>query len=160
MQPLSIKPAEEADIQAFLNLGKAIGKVPGVWGKNPQSDFYDLVKKMKEGKVIFLLAILGKEMIVGFVVAYLFKKLDPTEFDPKSCTIGVAVHPNFRKRGIGTTLIKYGLKEAKKRGIETVYISTGIENIAMQKLAEKLGFIKYAILERDGWNFSRYRRKI
>jgi len=160
MQPLSIRPAKDADLEEFLSLAKAIGKVPGVWGKGRRSDFYNYLKEMKEGKIIFLLAILEEVKIVGFSTVKLFKRLDPSEFDPKSCTIGVAVHPNYRRQGVGTQLIEYGLKEAKKRGIETVYTSTGIENIALQKIAEKLGFIRYAVLERDGWKFPRYKRKI
>ena len=150
MQPLSIRPAKDADLEDFLSLAEAIGKVSGVWGNDPRSDFYSYLKEMKEGKIIFLLAIF-EEKIVGFSTVKLFKRLVPSEFDPKSCTIGVAVHPNYRRQGVGTQLIEHGLKEAKKRGIE---------NIAMQKIAEKLGFIKYAVLERDGWKFPRYKRKI
>jgi len=160
MQSLSIKAAVESDLQAFLDLGRATGEIPGLWGKNPEDNFYNMLRKMKDGKVILLVGSFGQDMIVGFVVVYMFKKLDPSGFDSKSCTVGVAVHPNFRKRGIGTKLIEHGLREAKEQGIETAYISTGIENVAMQKLAEKLGFVKYAVLERDGSKFPRYKREI
>jgi len=160
MQPAPIRPARKADLEEFLSLAEAIGKVLGVWGKDPRSDFHNYLKEMKEDKITFLLAIFEQEKIVRFSTVKLFKRLDPSESDPKSCTIGVAVHPNHGRQGVGTQLIEYGLKEAKKRGIETIYTSTGNENIAMQKLAEKLGFIKYAVVERDGWKFPRYKRKI
>jgi len=145
---------------AFLELGRVIGKVPGVWGKNPQDDFLDHLQAMKEGKKIFLFGISKKHILIGFVVVHLFKRLDPTRFDRESCTIGVAVHPEYRRRDIGTQLIQRALKEAKERGIREVYTSTGIENIGMQRLAEKLGFIRYAIIEKNGWKFTRYKREI
>jgi len=160
MQPLLIKLARLEDMTAFLELGRTIGEVPGVWGKNPQEDFIDHLQAMKKGKEIFLLVISKKYMIIGFVVVHLFKRLDPTGFDRQSCTVGVAVHPEYRRRGIGTQLIQRALKEAKEHGIEEVYTSTGIENIGMQRLAEKLGFIRYAIIEKNGWKFTRYKREI
>jgi len=160
VQSLLIRPAKKVDMEGFLNLARAIGEVPGVWGENPRSDFYGYLKEVKEDKVTFLLAVVEQNKIVGFSVVKFFKRLDPSGFDPKSCIVGVAVHPDYRRRGIGTKLIEYGLEEAKKRGIETAYTSTGIDNIAMQQLAQKLGFTKYAVLERDGWKFPRYKRKI
>jgi len=160
MQSLLIRPAKEVDIQGFLNMARAMGDVSGVWGKDPRRDFYRYLKEMKEDKVTFLLAVVEQNKIIGFSVVKFFKRLDPSGFDPKSCTVGVAVHPEYRRRGVGTKLIEYGLKEAKKRGIETAYTSTGIDNIAMQQLAQKLGFTKYAVLERDGGKFPRYKRKI
>ena len=160
MRGASVRPARETDLQAFLELGEAMGNTPGVWKRNPQSDFHDLLSKMKEGKKIFLLCSLGQGAIAGFAIMHLFRRLDPSGFDPKSCTVGVAVHPNYRRQGIGTKLIQYGLMEAKVRGIETAYTSTGIENIGMQKLAEKLGFTRYAVPEKDGTTFPRYKRQI
>jgi len=159
MRQITIRPAVEDDLEAFLKLGEAIGNPPGVWKNNSKSDFHDLQERMKEGEKIFLLAIIGHK-IIGFVVIHLFRRLDPTGYDPKSCTVGVVVHPGYRKQGIGARLVRQGLKEAKTRGIETAYISTGIENIAMQKLAEKLGFTQYAIIEKEGWRFPRYKRRI
>jgi len=160
MQPTLTRPAREVDLEGFLDLAKAIGDVPSVWGKDPKTDFFDYLKEMKEGKTILLLAIVEHGKIVGFSTAHLFKRLDPSASDPESCKVGVAVHPDYRRRGIGTKLIEHGLLEAKKRGIRTVYTSTAIENFAMQKLAEKIGFVKYAVLERNGQEFPRYKLTI
>ena len=159
-QSLSIRPAKEDDMQAFLTLGKAIGDVPGVWGKNAQSDFLTYSEDMRKGGMMLLLAFVEHKKLVGFSTVKFFRRLDPSGFDPKSCTIGVAVHPSYRRRGIGTELIKHSLEEAKRQGFETAYTSTGIENVAMQKLAEKCGFTKYAILEWNNRKFPRYKRRI
>jgi len=160
MQPTLIRPARDTDLEGFLDLAKAIGNISGVWGKDPKNDFCDYLKEMNEGKTILLLAIAEHGKIVGFSTVHLFKRLDPSLFDPQSCKVGVAVHSDYRRRRIGTKLIEHGLLEAKKRGIRTVYTSTGIENFAMQKLAEKLGFVKYAILVKNGLKFPRYKRNI
>lgn len=160
MGTLLIRPAEQMDLEGFLSLSRAIGKVPGVWGEDPRKDFYGYIKDMEENRLAFLLAVFEQKEIIGFSVVKFYKRLDPSEYDPTSCTIGVAVHPVYRRRGIGIELIECGLKEARKRAIETVYTSTFIDNVAMQKLAEKLGFFKYAVIERDGTKFPRYKRKV
>lgn len=53
----------------------------------------------------------------------------------------VGVHPKYWQKGLGTALLSHGLSELKKRGIKTVELGTSSENIAMQKLAGKAGFI-------------------
>jgi GNAT superfamily N-acetyltransferase len=160
MGSLLIRLAEQADLEGFLGLARAIGEDHDVRGRDPRSDFYGYLKDMKEDRLAFLLAFVGQKGLVGLSVVRFHKRLDPSEYDPTSCTIGVAVHPDFRRRGIGTALIERGLEEARKRAIETAYTSTFMDNIAMQKLAEKVGFIKYAVIERDGLQFPRYRRKV
>ena len=160
MESLLIRPAEQADLEGFLSLARAIGEGNGIWGEDPRMDFQGYIRDMKEDRLTLLLAFVGKKEIVGFSVIKFYKRLDPSEYDPTSCTIGVAVHPDYRRRGIGTELIESGLREARKRAIENAYTSTFIDNVAMQKLAEKLGFIKYAVIERDGLQFPRYKRKL
>ena len=159
MRGASIRPAGESDLQAFLAFGEAMGNTPGVWKNDPQSDFHDLLSKMKEGKKIFLLCV-KEDAVTGFAIMHMFRRLDPSRQDPKSCTVGVAVHPDFRRQGIGTRLAQQGLKRARARGIRMAYTFAKVENIGMQKLAEKLGFARYAISEKDGWRFSRYKRRI
>jgi len=39
MQSILTRPAEKGEIDGFLSLARAIGEVPGVWGKDPRSDF-------------------------------------------------------------------------------------------------------------------------
>jgi len=160
MESLLIRTAELADLEGFLSLARAIGEDHDVRGRDPRSDFYGYLKDMKEERLTFLLAVDEQKGIVGFSTVKFHKRLDPSQYDPTSCTIGVAVHPDYRRRGIGTALIERGLEEARKRAIQTAYTSTFMDNIAMQKLAEKVGFIRYAVMERDGLQFPRYKRKI
>jgi len=52
----------------------------------------------------------------------------------------LAVHPNFRRRGLGTALLKHTLSELKRRGVKKVYLEVGTSNIPAMNLYKKLGF--------------------
>jgi hypothetical protein len=52
-----IRPANDEDKEGFLKLARALGDIPGVWGKDPNSDFVGYLKSVSEGKIIFLLAV-------------------------------------------------------------------------------------------------------
>jgi len=51
-------------------------------------------------------------------------------------------------------------EDIRKSKYSRITMPTFMDNIAMQKLAEKVGFIKYAVIERDGLQFPRYKRKV
>jgi RimJ/RimL family protein N-acetyltransferase len=54
--------------------------------------------------------------------------------------VGVAVHPNYWKRGYGTRLLKTGVEQAKKDGFVRLEADTLAENKAMRRIAETVGF--------------------
>ncbi|BFH72490.1 GNAT family N-acetyltransferase [Sulfurisphaera javensis] len=58
----------------------------------------------------------------------------------------VVVHPDYRKLGIGTELVKRLIEFAKKTGIKKVKFYTLPENYPMIKIGKKLGF---KIIERE-----------
>jgi GNAT superfamily N-acetyltransferase len=53
------------------------------------------------------------------------------------------VHPGYRRRGIGSTLLEFTIKEAKRRGfsILKLYTSSGENEKAAHGLYKKFGFI-------------------
>jgi ribosomal protein S18 acetylase RimI-like enzyme len=57
----------------------------------------------------------------------------------------IAVAPEYRRRGIGLRMLKHIEKLTKQRGATLLRSGTGIENVASQKLHEKLGFWPYRI---------------
>lgn len=59
--------------------------------------------------------------------------------------VNLAVHPDFRKRGMGTKLLKYLLQDAQGQGLTEVTLEARCSNIAAQCLYEKFGFKKVAI---------------
>jgi L-amino acid N-acyltransferase YncA len=50
------------------------------------------------------------------------------------------IHPHHTKKGIGTKLLKYTLKDAKKRGFKKAIAEVVVENKASLKLALKYNF--------------------
>lgn len=55
----------------------------------------------------------------------------------------ILVNPNFQKLGIGQQLMERCIKHARDNGSVGVVTETANDNYAMQKLCEKLHFIKW-----------------
>jgi mycothiol synthase len=76
----------------------------------------------------------------GGLVAFCLGSVDLAD-----CTVGfldpVGVHPDHQGKGLGAALMTHGLQELKERGVTTAALGTSSENIGMQKLAEKMGFV-------------------
>ena len=53
----------------------------------------------------------------------------------------IGTHPSFQRIGLGKALISAGLIALKNAGADTVRLGTSNENIAMQRLANALGFV-------------------
>ena len=53
------------------------------------------------------------------------------------------VHNKFYRRGIGTKLVQDAIDYARSKGIETIYVMAGEDNIKARGLYEKCGFIEY-----------------
>lgn len=54
--------------------------------------------------------------------------------------IGIAVHPSFQRKGIGTQLLKSCVDLAKTRRFERLEADTLTHNKAMKRLLDKMGF--------------------
>lgn len=52
----------------------------------------------------------------------------------------VATHPDFQRLGLARALMLAGLRELKRRGVDTAVTGTSSENVAMQRTAEAVGF--------------------
>ncbi len=92
----------------------------------------------------FLVAELNQR-IVGFVYGRESKNV-PVEVlrKWKATRVGsveiLAVEEKYRRRGIGTQLLKSLFQAFTERGIDTVTLSTPAEEIAAKRLYDKLGF--------------------
>ena len=56
-------------------------------------------------------------------------------------TLGIGVHPEFRHRGIGTSLMRATLAHAQKIGLERVELDVFASNPVAKQLYEKMGFV-------------------
>jgi GNAT superfamily N-acetyltransferase len=63
-----------------------------------------------------------------------------TEKRNEGYTDPVATHPAFQRRGLARALLLTGLCLLKQRGVNTVVLGTSSENVAMQQVANSVGF--------------------
>ena len=68
---------------------------------------------------------------------------------PEGEITNVAVHPDFRRKGIGFEILEFLKKEASNRGIDSLYLEVRRSNEAAQGLYNKVGFC--VIGERKGF---------
>ena len=82
--------------------------------------------------------------VVGFLGIHSFGQ-------PKShvADVGIMVHPDHQRKGIGTALLKAGIELARKEGIKRLEADTLATNKAMRRIAEKTGFRLEGIRRRD-----------
>jgi len=59
-----------------------------------------------------------------------------------------AVHPKYRRRGVGTQLLTYTLNMAKTLGAKKVTLEVRVSNISAQSLYKRFGFQTIAIRKR------------
>lgn len=78
-----------------------------------------------------LLAVV-EEKPVGYIIYWLL----PSEIDVHN----LAVHPAYRRRGIGKALLQAVIAEATHRGVSRVTLEVRKSNQVAQKLYESLGF--------------------
>ncbi len=82
----------------------------------------------------FYLVCLEEERVIGF--AGFWKIMDEGHIT------NVAVHPDFRKKGVGDLLVAALLKEGKKRGIRAFTLEVRVSNQGAIHLYEKHGFFQ------------------
>jgi len=86
-----------------------------------------------------------------------FAKL--TDFHVSSCKFGcilwLAVHPQFRRKGIASALVKAGTERLKQNGAEAVFASVQRRNTSSLGVFSLQGFKKIGFL--DLWRFLGWR---
>lgn len=59
--------------------------------------------------------------------------------------VNLAVHPAFRRKRLGSRLLKYILERAQNQGLDTITLEVRCFNLAAQKFYERFDFKKIAI---------------
>lgn len=133
-----IRPMSPGDVDEILEIEKKSFKMP--WSKaaflaelaNPFSYKFVAVEDKR---------------VVGYIVLW--------DYNVAFHIANIAVHPERRRRGIGSMLLKKALELAKEMGIKSIYLEVRESNVAAQKLYEKFGFYRIGLKRnyyRDGEN--------
>ena len=91
----------------------------------------------------FYVAELGREGIIGYVMPRVEYGLGVIVkgIVKRGHIISIAVHPNHRRKGIGTMLMKKAMKALKdKYECREVYLEVRVSNTPAIRMYEKLGF--------------------
>jgi ribosomal protein S18 acetylase RimI-like enzyme len=100
------------------------------------------LRSIREEVQVLVSETLGAE-VVGFV-----KLIDvQVGSDKFGCILWVAVHPQFRQRGMATALVNAGFKCLKHAGAKAVFASVQRRNIASLAVFGRQGFRKMGFSE-------------
>jgi hypothetical protein len=84
------------------------------------------------------------DKIAGFIYQIFFE--DPLHSGVNSLIADLYVEKEYRKRGIGSRLLKKALETAKTREVKEVHVTTREDNYEAMKFYEKYGFNKAGVL--------------
>ncbi len=59
--------------------------------------------------------------------------------------VTLAVNPSFQRKGLGSRLLEYLLKEIQKQSLDTITLEVRSSNLIAQKFYKKFGFKKVAL---------------
>jgi ribosomal protein S18 acetylase RimI-like enzyme len=102
---------------------------------------------LRDPRTIFLVAFDGAEP-VGFVLAY--ELLRRHGYNVTLCIYEIDVNAAYRRRGIGTRLLRELERIARDRGIEEAFVLTDEDNAAAMRLYESVGGQRNDVVE---WDF-------
>lgn len=90
-----------------------------------------LEESLEQEHYLFLVA-RESGAVLGYVGAYF--ALDEADIT------NIAIHPKYRRRGIGQALMEQLIVQAKKRGAAGISLEVRIGNVAARALYERMGF--------------------
>ncbi len=118
---------ERADIQKIHSLSgvKALVSVFALAFEQEYSVTDEYLSKMLEDDKTLILGAFIETKIVGGLVAM---EMMPIHGTKEFFIYDIAVHPEYQKQGLGKALIEHLKLEAKKRGIETIFVEAESED--------------------------------
>ncbi len=118
-----IRRMSEADVRPVVEIEKTSFSLP--WSET------SFLKEVYKPRAIPKVAVLD-DIVVGYVcIDYVMDE---------GHILNLAVHPDYRKRGIATVLVEDALEELRMKACRVVYLEVRASNYAAKKLYESLGF--------------------
>ena len=124
MEEIKIRPMTNGDIPEVVSIENVSYSAP--WSRR---EFYG---ELNFNRFARYFVVEMNQKIIGYIGSWFFK-------DFVHIT-NVAVHPDFRKKGIGTKLMNYIINLAKSRKVKKIVLEVRVSNIIAQRLYKNLGF--------------------
>ncbi|GAB6549823.1 N-acetyltransferase family protein [Bacillus mobilis] len=150
-----IREATKQDVTYMLDIyNDAILYTTAVYTYKPVTlenriDWYE--QKKAEGYPILVYELDNK--VVGFATFGPFRSWPAYKY---SIEHSVYVHKEYRKNGIGTSLMKALITVAKARGYMTLIAGIDAENEKSIALHENYGFVHAGTIKKAGYKFNRW----
>jgi ribosomal-protein-alanine N-acetyltransferase len=133
---LSIRNGNSEDLASILDIEKKSFDDPYTLDM-----FVTLLESFPEGFRVYLVS----DKVVGYCVTY------PVKQKRAMVIVSIAVHPDYRKRGIGTSLLKDSILISSKlhsaKAIDKLILQVAEENDAARSLYEKFGFKNRSLIK-------------
>ena len=128
---LVIRPAEIRDVESIARIERL--------------SFEHAGERFDEAKVRYLLssrrtfvAVAEDEgVVLGWVAGFVWRRTQK----PWGRVYGLAVHPEARRRKVGSRLLHYAIDELRRRGAERIFLEVRTANHSAVAAYRKLGFV-------------------
>ena len=149
-----IRPAEPADAEALVALGRAVGAEPGGWlltttdwrSASDERRYLKAIRRYPDA------AVYVAESDEGEIVGRLSLSRDQHPSSAHVADLGLMVAAGWRRQGIGRALLETAVAWAEGVGVRKLELHVFPHNEAAIKLYEQFGF------EREGYRKQHYRR--
>lgn len=133
MGQITVAPMCVEDLAGVLEIENASFSTP--WSRD--SFLHEL---LENERAVYLVAKDAQGQVAGYVGMWVI-------FDEGHIT-NVAVHPRFRKRGIGSLLLTRLVEICRERDVKFLTLEVRRSNVAAQKLYQKQGFVHMGVRRR------------
>jgi [ribosomal protein S18]-alanine N-acetyltransferase len=133
---LSIRNGNSEDLTPILDIEKKSFDDPYTLDM-----FATLLESFPDGFRVYVMG----DKVVGYCVSY------PVNQKRAMVIVSIAVHPDYRNRGIGTSLLKDSISISSKlhsaKAIDKLILQVAEENNAARSLYEKFGFKNRSLIK-------------
>jgi RimJ/RimL family protein N-acetyltransferase len=148
-----IRPADAADAEALVELGRAVGREPEGWlitddwrGAGDERRYLKALRRFPYA------AVFVAEAEDGTIVGRLSLARDQHPASAHVADLGLLVAREHRRRGVGRELLAQAVAWAREQGVRKLELHVFPYNEAAIALYEQFGF------EREGYRRQHYRR--
>ena len=148
-----IRPADAADAEALVELGRAVGREPEGWlitddwrGAGDERRYLKALRRFPYA------AVFVAETADGKIVGRLSLARDQHPASAHVADLGLLVAREHRRRGVGRELLEQAVEWAREQGVRKLELHVFPYNEAAIALYEQFGF------EREGYRKQHYRR--